>query len=83
MYHQRSENVALGAAKRGNDKGKQGEELISAPDDPSSPAELDSGENRALFKSLLRARKMNGKTPAKVTQDRSLKVVEMFAVRGF
>jgi len=83
MYHQRSEDVARGVAERGNDEGKQGEEPISAPDDISSPAELDSGENCALLKSLFRARKMNGKTPAKVTQDRSPKVVEIFAMRGF
>jgi len=83
--HQRSENIALGAAERG----KQSEEPIapmqtSTPDGPSSPVELDSNENRALWKSILRARKRDGKEASvRVTQETSSEVVEIFAARGF
>ena len=89
IHHQRSGNVAPGAAERGNDKGKQREQpgdhgQTFSPDDLSSPAELDSDENRALWKSILRTRKMDGKkVPARQTQYSSPKVVEVSAVRGF
>ena len=89
MHHQRSGSVPPGVAERGNDKGKQQEEPSDhgqtfSPDGLSSPAQLDSDENRALWKSILRIRKMDGKkAPARQTQHSSSKVVEVSAVRGF
>jgi len=59
MHHQRSGSVPPGVAERGNDKSKQQEEPSDhgqtfSPDGLSPPAELDSDENRALWKSILR-----------------------------
>jgi len=85
--HQYSEDVALRAAERGHAKGKQREQPIapmhtSTPDDPSSPAELDSRENRALWKSIFRARKKGGKdAPAEVLARDPSPVVEVYARR--
>ena len=89
MHHQRSESVPPGAAEHGNDKSKQREQPVDheqtfSPDGLSSPAELDSDDNRALWKSILRTRKMDGKkAPARQRQHSSPKVVEVSAVRGF
>jgi len=89
QHHQHPEDVALEAAECGHEKGKQQEQLIvlmqtSTPDDPSSPAELDSRENRALWKLIFRARKRDVKeVSVNVTQETSSEVVEIFAVRGF
>ena len=87
IHHQRSGSVAPGAAERGNDKGKQREEpgehrQTFSPDDLSSPAELDSDDNRALWKSLLRSRKKDSKgAPATLSRDTSPAVVEVYAKR--
>ena len=59
MLSQSSENVAPGTAECGNDKGKQrGYSVVRTqtytPRNLSSPAELDSDENRALWKALFR-----------------------------
>jgi len=87
MHHQHSENVSSGTAERSNNKGRQCEEpvvhkQIFTPDDPSSPAELDSNENRALWKLLLRSRKKDSKdAPATTSPDTSPVVVEVYAKR--
>jgi len=88
QYHQHSEDVALGTAECSHEKGKQREQPMapmqnSTPDDPSSAAELDSRENRALWKSIFRARKKGGKeAPAEVLAwDPSPPVVEVYARR--
>ena len=86
IRHQRSE---AGTAEPDNDKGKQRDELVtrnqtSTLSDLSSPDDLDSASNRALWKSLLRGRKKDGgKAQAGVTQDQSPTVVEIYPVRGF
>jgi hypothetical protein len=80
-------NITPGTAKPDNGKGKQREDPISniqtpSPNDPSSPAKLDSNENRAFWKSLMRARvKDSKKTPLRKTQDSSPKIVDVYAVR--
>jgi len=87
MHHQHSENDSSRTAECSNDKGKQREEpvvhkQIFPPDDLSSPAELDSNENRALWKSLLRSRKKDSKDiPATASRDTSPAVVEVYAKR--
>ena len=87
MHHQHSENVSSGTAERSNNKGKQREEpivhkQIFTPDNLSSPAELDSNGDRALWKSLLRSRKKDSKdAPATASRDTSPAVVEVYAKR--
>ena len=84
IHHQHSE---AGTAERDSDKGKQREEpathnQTSTSGDLSSPDDLDSGGNRALWKSLLRDRRKDGKKAlAEVTQGTSSEVVEVHAQR--
>jgi len=86
IHHQCSE---AGTAERDNDKGKQQDEPVtlnqtSTPSDLSSPDDLDSAGNRALWKSLMHGRKKDGrKALAGVTPDRSPTVVEIYPARGF
>jgi len=88
-HHQHSENVSSGTAECRNDKDKQREQPVDheqtfSPYGLSSPSELDSDESRALWKSILRTRKMDGKkVPARQIQHPSPKGVEVSAVRGF
>ena len=87
MYCQSSENIAPGATEYDNDEGKQqGDPITHKKTSTSrnllSPAELDSNESRALWKSLFRSRKNDSNTaPAKVTRDSSTEVVDVYAVR--
>jgi len=87
MHCQSSENVAPGTTEHGNDKGKQrGDPITHKKTSTSrnllSPAELDSNENWALWKSLFRSRKNDSnKAPAKVPRDSSSEVVDVYAVR--
>ena len=82
MRCQSSENVVPGTTERGNDKGKQQIYPVTHRKTftLSSPAELDSDNNRALWKSLFRSRKDDSKTaPATVTRDSSTEV-DVYAV---
>ena len=84
MRCQSSENLAPGTTERGNDKGKQRGDPVAhrKTSTLSSPAELDTNDNRALWKSLFRSRKNDSNTaPAKVTRDSSPDVVDVYAVR--
>ena len=83
MRCQSSENVVPGTTERGNDKGKQRRDPVAHRKTftLSSPAELDSSDNRVLWKSLFRSRKDDSKTaPATVTRDSSTEV-DVYAVR--
>ena len=79
MNHQHSETAAPGVANRGDDKGKQREEPIrtSTPDELSSPAELDSDANLALWTSVFRRKKDCKKTPSRSFPE----VMEVYAKR--
>jgi len=79
MNHQHSETAAPGATNHGDDKGKQREEPIrtSTPDELSSPAELHSDANLALWTSMFRRKKDCKKTPSRSFQE----VVEVCAKR--
>ena len=81
MHHQHSENVSSGTAERSNDKGKQREDPV-VHKQTFTPDELDSNENRALWKSLLRSRKKDSKdASATASRDTSSAVVEVYAKR--
>ena len=83
MRCQSSENVVFETTERGNDKGKQRRDPVARRKTYtlSSPAEPDSNDNRALWKSLHRSRKDDSKTaPATVTGDSSTEV-DVYAVR--
>ena len=84
MRYQSSENVVPGTTERGNDKGKQRRDPVAfgKTSTLSSPAEFDTNDNRALWKSLFRSRKDDSNTAsAKVTQDSSTEVIDVYAVR--
>jgi len=83
MPCQSSENLAPGTTERGNDKEQQGDPVAHRKTSTlSSPAELDTNDNRALWKSLFRSRKYDSNnSPAKVTRDSSAEVVDVYAVR--
>ena len=84
MCCQSSENLALGTTERGSDKGKERGDPVAhrRTSTLSSFAELDTNDNRALWKSLFRSRKDDSNTaPAKVTRDSSTEVVDVYAAR--
>ena len=81
-----------GAAERNNHEGKQPEEPRAITDTPPlydafSFTDIDSNENRTLWKSPMRNRGKDTtpgtKAPAKTTYDTSSEAVEVCTARGF
>ncbi|KAG1727194.1 WD40-repeat-containing domain protein [Suillus paluster] len=86
--NQCSANAALYASKANKDEDDEPPTNVHTPppDDPTSPAELDSEDNRIIWKWLTLGR---GKNPTSATMapmrryERSPEAVEIYAARGF
>jgi hypothetical protein len=90
MRCQCSANIMPGTAESKNDKCKQREEPVArtqtlSTDDFSSSDKFDSNKSWAFRKSLIRAREKDSsrKSQARMMQDTSPEVVEVYAARGF